>query len=67
MKRLFHFKEIQETKYHFPLRNDIIYSFMYLSLHGQRIMQMFPYHESLKIQPKEINVTRNMNMYNTNL
>jgi hypothetical protein len=61
------FEEVQDPKYRFSLKNDTLHSLLYPNLYDLKLLQMFLDHESLKLEPKEKNLTRTENVSNVDL
>jgi hypothetical protein len=50
-------EEVQDPKYHFPLKNNTLHSLLYPNMDKLKLLQMSLDHESLKIDPKEKRLT----------
>jgi hypothetical protein len=55
-------EEVQDPKYHFPLKNDTLHSMLHPNLDDLKLLQMSLDHEFLKLKPKEKRLTISMNV-----
>jgi hypothetical protein len=60
-------EEVQDPKYHFPLKNDTLHSLLYPNLDDLKLLQMSLDHESLKLEPKEKRLIGTVNVSNVDL
>ena len=67
MQCFFLSKEVQHPKYCSPLKRDTLHSLMYPNLDGLKLLQMFLYHESLKLEPKEKRLDGTVNVFDSDL
>jgi hypothetical protein len=64
---LFLLEEVQNPKYHFPLKNAILHSFLYHNMDDLNLLQKSMDHESLKLEPKEKMLILTMNVSDTDM
>jgi hypothetical protein len=54
-------KEVQDPKYHSPLKRNTLHSLLYPNMDDLNLLQMSLDHESLKLEPKEKRIARTLN------
>jgi hypothetical protein len=60
-------EEVQDPRYHLPLKNDTLHSLLYPNLDDLKILQMSLDRESLKLDPVEKRLARTVNVFNADL
>jgi hypothetical protein len=67
MTSFFLLEEVQDPKYHFPLKNNTLHSLLYPNMDDLKLLQMSLDHESLKLEPKEKRIIGTMNVFDVDL
>jgi hypothetical protein len=60
-------EEVQDPKYHWPLKNDTLHSLLYPNLDDLKLLQMSMDHESLKLEPKDKRLIGTVNVSDTDM
>jgi hypothetical protein len=67
MKIFLSLEEVQYIKYHFPLKNDILHSLLYVNLDSPKLLQMSLDNNSLKLDTKEKRIIVTINIFENNI